>query len=799
VILHAAMESLAVGDARGALLLLDQCATEERPALHAIRGMALLATNQPAAAIVAFEAAIAADDHSASTRLNLALATDAAGDPQLARDMMRDVAACEPAWDEPHLRLAESFRRQHDRTAALDAYQQALARHPNRVESLIGSGALLVEQGDGARARETLRHAVDLAPSHAEAWDALGLALLLDRNMTSAGSAFAVARRLDPCRIEVALHAVDAAIGSNAAAAELTLAEIAATNAPHDPLHHVVRGLLLDHLGRRTEAIDALQVATALAPEAALPISLLGGLLARGLRLSEATVALRQAQRIAPDDARVSADLGAVLMRTHHPAEACEILHDLLRRCPPQIGILCNLANASAGCGNQDDAIAVSRQAIALNPASPLPWRTLLGTLPYADGVDGATMLRAARDCALRIPATANAPPRRTPGGRLRIGLISGSFRTHPVGWLTVAGLETLDPTSFDLIFFSQNAGTDQIARRFRQIAQEWFTIDDHDDHAVAAMINAAQIDILIDLGGFGEGGRMSVCALRPAPVQVKWVGMQCHSTGLPAIDWFLSDRWETPPELEKFYSERIMRLDEGYVCYSPPPHAPDVAPLPALENGFITFGCFNNLAKITPRVLAAWASILRRVPTARLIVKSPQLAHAGTAKAMRETLQRHGIPATRVTLQGPSRHRDFLAEYNKIDIVLDPFPYSGGLTTCEALWMGVPTITVPGETFASRHSLSHLSNVGLPDWAASSIPSYIEQAVARASAPSALATLRAGLRARVKASPLCDAPRFGKSLGSALQIIWQSHRDDRPAHVPTHPPQAPQAATAAE
>jgi predicted O-linked N-acetylglucosamine transferase (SPINDLY family) len=725
---------------------------------QARRGIALLARNDAGGAITALQAAIDAGDASDATRLNLALAMEASGRTAEARALMRQVARHAPSWDEPYLRLAESFRRHDEMDAAFEAYQAALARDPNRVESLIGSGALLVMRGEGPPACDRLRRAATLAPRHPDAWDALGLALMLTKDTANARAAFAIAGRLAPHRFEIALHAAEAAAASGAAEAELARLEIAAQADPGNPLTLTVQGLLLEHLGRRAEAIDALEAAAALAPSAAIPLGVLGGMLARALRLAEAKAALQRAWRLEPDNVRVASDLGAVLMRMHQPAEACDLLGDLLDRIPPQLGILCNLANATAGCGRQDEAVALAREAIALSPDSPLSWRTLCGTLPYAESTDGRAMLEAAQACARRLPAAARPPAERTPGRRLRVGLLSGSFRVHPVGWLTVAGLETLDPDEFALVVFSQNSGTDPIARRFRAIAADWIDIDGLDDRAVADRILAARIDILIDLGGYGEGGRMAVCALRPAPVQVKWVGMQCHSTGLPAMDFFLSDRWETPPELERFYSERVWRLPDGYVCYSPSPHAPDVAPLPALRNGFVTFGCFNNLAKMTPRVLHTWAAILRRVPGARLVLKAPQFAHAPTATSVRDAIARHGVDPARVTTQGPSRHRAFLAEYGKIDI---------------ALWMGVPTITLPGEMFASRHSLSHLSNVGLADWAAGSIDDYIDQAVRRAADLPALAALRHGLRERVKASPLCDGPRFGRNLGAALRGMW--------------------------
>jgi len=248
---------------------------------------------------------------------------------------------------------------------------------------------------------------------------------------------------------------------------------------------------------------------------------------------------------------------------------------------------------------------------------------------------------------------------------------------------------------------------------------------------------------------------------------------MQNHSSGLAEMDWIITDRWETPPELEHFYSERALRMPDGYVCYSPAPYAPDVVPLPALSRGHITFGCFNNLAKITPRVLATWCDILHRLPDARLVLKTYQFSDPPTAERVLVAFAERGIAAERVELRGRSGHRAFMREYNDIDIVLDPFPYSGGLTTCEALWMGVPTVTVPGEIFASRHSMSHLSNAGLADWAAPDLAAYIDLVVAKASDVAALAALRSQLRARVKASPLCDAPRFGRNLGIALRHAW--------------------------
>jgi predicted O-linked N-acetylglucosamine transferase (SPINDLY family) len=194
----------------------------------------------------------------------------------------------------------------------------------------------------------------------------------------------------------------------------------------------------------------------------------------------------------------------------------------------------------------------------------------------------------------------------------------------------------------------------------------------------------------------------------------------------------------------------------------------------PALVKRYVTFGCFNNLAKITPRTIETWAEILQQVRNSRLILKTHQLSELRTADGILAHFAALGIDRDRIELRGSSGHRAFMGEYGDVDIVLDPFPYSGGLTTCEALWMGVPTITLPGEIFASRHSTSHVSNAGLSDWVTGSISEYIEMAVARASNVQALAGLRAGLRELVRRSPLCDAPRFGRNLGAALRRTWE-------------------------
>ncbi len=750
---------------------------------YAASGVALLADGRFEDALSHLRLALALGDTRPATMLNLAIAEDRAGCRDQARRLMQAVADRLPRWDEPVLRLAESLRAAGENGSAVDAYRQVLELNPNRTAALIALGGLLLLAGQPEEACDLLLRACGIAPDNAEAWNTLGLAFKASGAPGTALTAFTRAQTLQPAVLEYVLNGVQVTIEARQSEAELARLSVACEQDPLNPALRAGCGMLLDRLGRRMEAIDALECATVLAPDAILPLSLLCGVLARSSRVREAEAALRRLTALDPGKPMVRNDHAAVLMRLHRHPEAREILLDVLDRHGPLNLVLCNLAGAAACSGLQEEAVAVARRAISLNPDALMPRRALCNALAYCDGVTGAELLAAMRACSAVLPRSPQPPfaNRAEPDRKLTVGLLSGTLRSHPVGWLTVAGIETLDPAAFSVVCLAQaTVQNDPIGSRFRAASREWVEVDGMTDAELTAAARAREIDILIDLGGYGDGARMPACANRLAPVQIKWVGMQAHSSGLAEMDWFLTDGWETPDGFERLYSERLLRLPDGYVCYSPPAHAPDVAPLPALANGFITFGCFNNLAKITPRVIETWATILRRLPDARLVLKTHQLSDGPTAERFRSAFAALGIAADRLEMRGSSGHRAFMGEYGDIDIVLDPFPYSGGLTTCEALWMGVPTIALPGEIFASRHSTSHMSNAGLADWVAGSLDAYVEMAVARAGNLQALAALRAGLRERVRRSPLCDAPRFGKNLGTALRHAWQTWCEER-------------------
>jgi predicted O-linked N-acetylglucosamine transferase (SPINDLY family) len=776
--IEAVLDQLHKGDPAGALACLGGMPADTSDVAQlAARGMVLLANDRPAEALTSLRVAVSLGETSPSTVLNLALAEAKAGDFDRALSLLRQVEQRLPEWDEPPLRLAETLRAAGQNGAAEEAYHRVLSLNPKRVAALLGLSGLLIMRGAGEPARELLLRCCGLAPDRADAWDTLGLALLLTDDKTLAESAFSEAQRLSPRVLLYAIHRVEAACAAESQDALLAWLEVAHAEDPLNPVPAAALGVLLERCGRRSDAIDALETAITLAPASAEIAALFGEHLARASRIREAEAALRRACELDPENGPYRDAHATIMLRLYRHAEARRELLESIERNVERPGELCNLANATTCLGLQDEAVALARRAIALAPDLPWARRALCNALPYQDGITGEALLAAHRDCSDRLPREtlpplANAPD---PDRPLVIGLLSGTLKSHPVGWLTVAGFDALDPRAFGVICLAQNAAQDWMARRFRALARQWHDVDGLSDTQLALKARELGVDVLIDLGGHGEAGRMPACAYRMAPVQVKWVGMQNHSSGLAEMDWIVTDRWETPPELEHLYCERPLRLADGYVCYSPPPYAPAVGPLPALANGHITFGCFNNLAKITPRVIATWCTILHRVPRARLVLKTHQFAATETAERVRGCFTRQGIATDRIELRGPSSHRVFLDQYNDIDLVLDPFPYSGGLTTCEALWMGVPTVAIPGETFASRHSMSHLSNAGLADWVAQDLDAYVELAVGKASDVASLAAMREGLRAQVNASPLCDAPRFGRNLGAALRFAWQA------------------------
>lgn len=664
---------------------------------------------------------------------------------------------------------------------AVAAYEAANAANPTRAETLLSLGVLRLQHGAPEAALALIENALAARAGYAEAWDALGHAHAALGEHARSYEDFSRASVLEPAHLPFLLHRAEAATrcGRSPELAELLQVEAAANPLAAAPL--VGLGLLALRERRVEEGIGYLEAAVTLDNFAPEPPMLLGIAYTVALEPARAAPMLRLALQRDPGNTGIANDLAVTLARLYRYEEAVALLTANIESRGPSVLSLSNLAAAKGALGEMRAAAAAAESAMRMAPGDAGAARAYCNLLPYQDNISAAFLRAALEDAAARtkLPAPAPVPVTvsREPDRPLRIGLLSNLLRTHPVGWLTLAGLEALSRRDgFSIHCFGRFDGDDALANRFARFAASWQQTEAMDDAALARCIQAEQIDILVDLGGFGDSGRIDVCAHRPAPLNVKWVGTQYHSTGLGFMDYFLSDHQETPPGYEAFYTEKLLRLPDGYVCYLPPAYAPETGLPPAARNGYISFGCLNNLMKFTPGLLAVWAEILHAVPNSRLLLRCPQFSDSGPRQRISNFFADHGIAADRLLLSGRAQHRAFLATYNEIDIALDPFPYSGGLSTCEALYMGVPVLARAGEIFAARHSVSHLANVGLQNWVACSDEDYVEKAKSYATDRSGLAELRAGLRQRVTSSPLCDAPRFGANLDAAFRTIWKDY-----------------------
>ena len=362
------------------------------------------------------------------------------------------------------------------------------------------------------------------------------------------------------------------------------------------------------------------------------------------------------------------------------------------------------------------------------------------------------------------------------PDKKLRIGMLSDGFRTHPVGQMITQILELLPKHEIELLAYSTSLKEDPITNRIKHCVVQWRTVDHLNEQQLAEQLAKDQLDILFDLSGHMSGCRLRTMVMKPAPILVKWVGGLINTTGLSTMDYLLSDAIETPEGMDEWYTEKLIRMPHDYVCYEAPAYSHDVYSPPVTHNGYITLGCFNNPQKINTVVLEQWASIMHELPNSRLFLKSFQFNSSILVNNVTNTMAEFGITAERLIIEGPSSHSELLKAYNKIDIALDPWPYSGGLTTCEAMFMGVPVVTYPGPTFAGRHSATHLTNAGLGQLVADSWKEYAELVLNLASDIDNLSNIRQHLRNALLESPVCDAPSFARHFSNAMRAIWQRH-----------------------
>ncbi len=578
---------------------------------------------------------------------------------------------------------------------------------------------------------------------------------------------------------------------------------------------HSNLSVALKDLGRLDEAVASCHKALAINPDFAEAYSNLGRAFKELGRLDEAVAAQQQAIALQPVSAEVHNNLGVALYGLGRLAEAAAF-HGAVTREPTYGDAYYNLANALRARGRLDEAVAAYqgavtvvpdhgdahntlgtvlqeqgqlgqavaafRQALAVQPDLAVAHSNLILAMNYDSAVSQGNILAESRrwdDVHGFAPVTCDKRRDREgrlrigPEGRLRIGYVSPDFRRHSVGHFIGPIIAHHDRWSFEVYCYVEIASPDDHTAHFQGLANHWRSILGLSDSAVADQIREDRIDILVDFAGHTAGNRLGVFAQQPAPVQIDWIGYP-NTTGIATMGYRFTDAVADPPgPADQDHTEALLRLDSGFLCFAPPVDAPDVAPLPSLANGHVTFGSFNHLPKVNPGVIEAWAAILKRVPGSRLVIKSRTLADPETRERYDDLFTAEGIEPGRVELVSwiPST-AGHLGAYGRVDIALDPFPYNGTTTTCEALWMGVPVVTLGGDHHAGRVGASLLTRVGLTELIAETSDAYVDTAVALAGATDRLASLRSGVRQRMADSTLCDPETITRDVEVAYRRL---------------------------
>ena len=535
-------------------------------------------------------------------------------------------------------------------------------------------------------------------------------------------------------------------------------------------------GHLLQERYRYAEAEAAYRQALRCRPNDVDAHNNLGSLLQELQRYAEAEAAYRQALHLDPGKANAHNNLSVLLQKLKRYEEAESAVQQALRLHPDDADTHINRGILMEQMGRLDEAEASHRRALLLDPDAFRAYDSLLFMQNYREDTDRGAALADARRYGQRVAEKArpfhHRPNPADSRRRLRIGLVSGDLRNHPVGYFLQGVIPALNAEEVELFAYATSDLEDALTRTFQAILPHWRTVVGLSDIELAQLIRRDAIDILVDLAGHTAYNRLGLFAWKPAPVQLTWLGYFA-TTGVEAMDYILGDPINLPADEATHFVETPWPLPDCSLCFTPPVVAPAVAALPACTNGFITFGCFNRAAKINAAVIGCWADILRAVPDSRLFLKNQGLADARLRHKTAEQFQRANIAPERLLLEGSQAFEDYLECYHRVDLALDPFPYPGGMTSVEGLWMGVPFLTRKGHCFIAHQGETILVNAGLSDWIARDVDDYVAKAVAFARDPSRLATLRAGLRQQVSQSPLCDVARFASNLTQAWQGMW--------------------------
>jgi predicted O-linked N-acetylglucosamine transferase (SPINDLY family) len=734
-----------MGDPASTLSLVERAINSNRssPHLHTAHGTILRRQGR-------LEEALASYDRAVSLSPDYAEAHAGRGAIRLQQGRLEEaLAACDQALrNKPdaaglHLHRGVVLQRQGRLEEALAAYDRAVSLKPDYAEAHAGRGAIRFQQGRLEEALAAYDQALQSAPDVPQLHFSRGRVLRRLARFAEALAAYDQALCLQPDYVEA----------------------------------HLARGVVLQQQRRLGEALEAYERARRLKPDWALAHINCGVMLQAHRRLEEALCAHDQALRIEPDHALAHLNRGVTLLQLGRSTEAIAAFDEALRIKPDLAQAHDDRGRVLQDQGRFSEAEAAYQRALVLAPSYGAAYSNYLFCLNYDPWQSDAALAAAHRLWGERHGRHPNAfvtyDSSPDPDKPLIVGLVSADFGRHPVGFFVRPLLAASIPDQLRFVCYSGRFLDDDLTEQLKAHASAWRSTLGLSDIELATAVRADEVDILIDLAGHTAGNRLDCFALRPAPVQVHWAGY-CHS--VPSMDYSLWDPIQVLEGDERWFVESVIRLPDIRWCYGPPGYAPEVADAPCLRRGHITFGSFNNLTKVNAHVIDTWARVLQATPDSRLLLSWPTLGDGHEAQRFSDSFVARGIACERLELhRGAPTHAGVLGEYGGVDIALDPFPFSGCLTTCEALWMGVPVVTLPRTRPVSRQSQAFLTALGRTEWAAQDQDDYVHIATDLASDPVRLATLRRDQRARMAASPICDGQRFAHHFEAALRSLWQS------------------------
>jgi predicted O-linked N-acetylglucosamine transferase (SPINDLY family) len=722
--------------------------------------------------------AISVNSNAPAYHSNMGLALMSVGRKDEAIGAYRHALALRANYPEAYNNMAIVFYSRGQFDQAIEFYNKALELRPDYIDALHNLGDALTAKGTPEKAIDCYRRALALRPEWPEAHNNLGNAMARAGRHEEAIECYRQAVALNPNFPGAYSNLGNAFAALKKIKESLDFHRKALSLKPEQAESHYNLANTYAGAGMYKEAIASYHKAIELRPESPDFYGNLGGALYNTGQMDEAIAAFRKAVQLLPESDQTQFNLANAYYARGMIQESIKGFRQALAFKPDSVVVLNNLGNAFKDFAQLDEALTCYERAYTLEPRNPFSHRNRVYALNFHPGYDAQAILREhqawndqqARPLRKPAPPYENVPD---PDRRLRIGYVSPDLRHHVVGQNILPLLANHDHENFEIFCYAAVAQPDSVTEQFRAASDHWRDIARMSDEEAVKAVRDDQIDILVDLALHMAGNRMSIFIQKPAPIQITFGGYP-GTTGLETMDYRLSDPFLDPPQFDRNYTEKTIRLPDSFWCYDPVAMRvadQPITPLPALHAGHVTFGCLNNFTKVNDGTLELWAKVLAKVENSRLMLLVPR---GDPRSRVAQKLLDCGIDSSRLQFVERSGRGPYLLHYHKIDIGLDTLPYNGHTTSLDSLWMGVPVVTLLGNTVAGRAGWSQLCNLDLKELAATTPDQFVEIAVTLAHDLTRLGELRASLRDRMVHSPLTDTKRFARSIEAAYRQVWQ-------------------------